>query len=49
MSATTGTAFILVGELDDAEFLARRDVGWDTVLEDLARLVIGEDLGEDWL
>ncbi len=44
MGAATGTPFILVGKLDDAEVLARGDVGWDTVLEDLARLVIGEDL-----
>ena len=49
MSATAWTALILVGELDDAEVLARRDVGRDTVEEDLACLVIGEDLGEDWL
>ena len=49
MSATAGTALILVGKLDDAEVLARRDVGRDTVEEDLACLVIGEDLGEDGL
>jgi hypothetical protein len=46
MRAAAGTALILVGELDDAEVLPRRDVGWDTVEEYLARLVIREDLGE---